>query len=309
MKILFIGKFDSYPWGEIPTEFFVADSLQKKGCKVICLDVDKLINGKPIEQNIKNDVDIVLFASGILQLPLEHFKSILGKIKAVKVLYTNDWIFLNKEREQIYLERLSYFDLLITSDSVDYKEYGIKQVRIPMACLPSYKFEPAPSEKLVFIGAVHYSKERREFLDKIRGCFGKLDVYGYCGNKNPIYGQELEKTIQRYKIVLGHNHINNSESYWSSRNYIIPGYGGFLITPYVEGLEKEFEDKKHIVWYNSFEECVDLIRYYLEHDEEREKIRKQGYEYVQKVHIWDIRIKEFVKFFKEVNKNAGVVRG
>lgn len=299
-KILFVGRFYPYSWKEIPTEFFIAEGLERNNWQVIRIDIDKLFNHDVANQIVtcSKNVDMVLFASGILKLSLEDFGWICNQVTTPKILYTNDWIFLDKEREKSYLERFPFVDLLITSDYVDYSKYEIKQIRISMACLPSHKFAPCPCWNLVFVGAVHYSKERKEFLDRIKDCFpNTLDIYGNCGTKDPIYGKELEEILQEYKIVLGHNCVS-SKGYWSSRNYIIPGYGGFLLTPYVEGLEEEFENKKYLVWFKDFEECTELIKYYLEHDKEREQIRRQGYEYTQKVHNWDSRIKEFIKVFK-----------
>ena len=301
MKILFVGKFNPYSWGEYPTEYFISEAFRKNGIVVVQVDIDKFSNYEVTKRIVQwsKDCDLVLFTSGILQLALSDFEWICNQIIIPKILYTNDWIFLDKEREKIYLERFPFVDLLITSDSFDYSKDGIKQIRIPMACLPSYEFNPMPQKDLVFIGAVHYSKERREFLDKISKCFGNLDIYGHCGNNTSVYTKELEVVLQRHRITLGHNCVN-SKGYWSSRNYIVPGYGGFLLTPYVAGLEEEFENKKHIVWYKDFEECVDLIAYYLKYADEREEIRQQGYEYTQKVHNWDNRAKEFARIFREI---------
>lgn len=299
MKILFVGEFIPYPSGEIPTEYFIAEALEKSGILVVRVDIRNISNYALTEQIVKGskECDLVLFASGILALSLEDFGWACGQVKVPKILYTNDWIFLTEERKRVYLEKFPYVDLLITSD---FEEYGIKQVRIPMACLPSYDFAPTFSNDLVFVGAVHYAEERKKFLDRIRDYFlVRLDIYGFCGNKDPVYGEKLEKVLQSYKIALGHNCISR-RGYWSSRNYIVPGYGGFLLTPYVEGLEEEFEDKKHVVWWKDVEECIDLIKYYLKNEDEREKIRKEGYEFTQRVHSWDSRIKEFIRVFEEI---------
>lgn len=299
MKILFVGKFNQYPWGEIPTERLLGSAISNY-CEVKELDIDSSGIVRQIIEEGKA-VDLVLFSSATLDLSLKDLGIIRKVLLIPLVLYTNDWIFLNKARAEIYLDRFWAFNALITTDSVDYSEYGVKQFyRIPMACLPSYKFKPSSLKSLVFVGASHYLKERREFLEKIRNCFpSSLDVYGYGGNKSPVYEKKLEEVIQGYKIVLGHN-CTNSRGYWSSRNYIIPGYGGFLLTPYVKGLGKEFKNKKHIIWYKDFDECVNLIRYYLVHDEEREKIRKQGYEFTQKVHNWSNRSKDFLRIFNKM---------
>jgi spore maturation protein CgeB len=76
------------------------------------------------------------------------------------------------------------------------------------------------------------------------------------------------------------------------------GRGGFMIHPYIKGLEREFEDKKHIVFYEygNFEQLKELIDYYLEHDAEREAIRKAGHELVKQNYTyrnrWEYILKE-----------------
>lgn len=73
------------------------------------------------------------------------------------------------------------------------------------------------------------------------------------------------------------------EYYWSDRVYETLGRGGFLIHPYIKGLEEEFTDGENFVFYEygNFEQLKEKIDYYLEHDAEREKIRKAGHEFVK----------------------------
>jgi spore maturation protein CgeB len=61
------------------------------------------------------------------------------------------------------------------------------------------------------------------------------------------------------------------------------GRGGFIIHPYVSGMEKEFTDREHLVFYEykNFKQLKELIDYYLKHDDERESIRLAGHELVK----------------------------
>ena len=71
--------------------------------------------------------------------------------------------------------------------------------------------------------------------------------------------------------------------YWSDRVYETLGRGGFLIHPYIKGLEEEFTDGENIVFYEygNWQQLKDKIDYYITHDDERERIRKAGHEYVK----------------------------
>ena len=298
MKILFIGTFYKTSFGEIPTEVFLSNALERADCDVKRLEVSITSQFiQKIKEKIK-EVDIVFCSSKIIRTNTEIF-SIFVDITKPKILYTNDWVFLDKTREQNYREKIKYIDYIISTDTTDYtKNFGIKKYwHIPMACLPSFGFNPSPQKDLIFTGYIGYSQDRKIFIEEIKKSFD-LIIYGV-GNKQPIYNKELEKTLQNYKIALGHNCVN-SPGYWSSRLYITIGFGGFFITPYIKLLEREFKNKKHLVWYKNLKEGKKLIRYYLEHNKEREKIRRQGYEYCQKNYNWDVRAKEFIKVFKEI---------
>lgn len=60
------------------------------------------------------------------------------------------------------------------------------------------------------------------------------------------------------------------------RNFEIPGCGGFLITDYVKGLEEFYQPDKDIVCYNTVDELVKKIRYYLENEDLRRQIASNG---------------------------------
>lgn len=55
---------------------------------------------------------------------------------------------------------------------------------------------------------------------------------------------------------------------------------GFVLVNYQEDIAKEFEDGKELVMFHSLEELLDKIKYYLSHEEERQKIAHTGYEKV-----------------------------
>ena len=55
---------------------------------------------------------------------------------------------------------------------------------------------------------------------------------------------------------------------------------GFVLVNYQEDLAREFEDGKELVMYRSLDEMVEKVQYYLEHEEERARIARAGYEKV-----------------------------
>jgi glycosyltransferase involved in cell wall biosynthesis len=71
--------------------------------------------------------------------------------------------------------------------------------------------------------------------------------------------------------------------------------GSFLLTDYVPSIDEIFEDGKHLVLYRTLDEAVDKAKYYLAHDDEREKIAQAGYEEVIKKHTIQHRVSRILE--------------
>jgi spore maturation protein CgeB len=68
--------------------------------------------------------------------------------------------------------------------------------------------------------------------------------------------------------------------------------GAFYLTGWIEELADLYEIGKEIVCYRSRAEMVDLARWYLAHDEEREKVRRAGHARAQRDHTWQRRFED-----------------
>lgn len=60
----------------------------------------------------------------------------------------------------------------------------------------------------------------------------------------------------------------------------IPGSGGFLLTCRTDEFEELLKDEVHCAYYDSYDDMIDKIKFYLKHPKLRDKIAKQGYDYV-----------------------------
>nr|HOO57656.1 glycosyltransferase [bacterium] len=83
------------------------------------------------------------------------------------------------------------------------------------------------------------------------------------------------------------------------RDFEGPACGAFYVVEYMPELEHFYEIGKEIVCYESKEDLAGKIKYYLEHEDEREAIRKAGYERAVKDHTWQKR-------FADVFRQAGI---
>jgi hypothetical protein len=96
------------------------------------------------------------------------------------------------------------------------------------------------------------------------------------------YQHDYVKVCRSSAIVLGINTVNSVALYFSNRTFITLASGGFHLTEYVPQLEEMFENKQHLVWYHSDEECLDLIAYYLKRPSVRARIAAQGRDFTRK---------------------------
>ncbi len=81
------------------------------------------------------------------------------------------------------------------------------------------------------------------------------------------------------------------------RNFEVPGSGGFLLTSAADHLDEYYRPGKEIAVFDDTTDLLEKIRYYLDHDKERERIRKAGYQRTIKEHTFEQR---FRRLFHEM---------
>lgn len=150
--------------------------------------------------------------------------------------------------------------------------------------------------EVIFVGSRGYHPEwqyRPQLIDWLKKTYG--DKFKHFGNDGlgVVRGEALNQLYGSSKVVVGDTLCLNFDypHYWSDRVYETLGRGGFMIHPYIKGMEDHFEDGKHLVFYEygDFNDLNSKIDYYLEHDTEREAIRLAGHEHVKKNHTYTNR--------------------
>jgi len=109
------------------------------------------------------------------------------------------------------------------------------------------------------------------------------------------WGAEMYRILHASKVSLNH-HIGIAGSFANNmRLYEATGVGTLLVTDWKDNLVDIFEPGKEVLAYHSPEECVELIRYCLEHDEEREAIAMSGQKRTLSEHTYFHRMQELVQ--------------
>ena len=140
---------------------------------------------------------------------------------------------------------------------------------------------------------------RGQLIDFLKHAYGdRFEHFGDTGQPE-IRHEKLNDLLATLKVTVCDTVY--SPYYWSNRIYETTGRGGFAVHYRVEGLSEEFEEFKHFIPYKlgNFKDLKNKIDFYLENDEEREKIRRAGLEHCHKNHTYTKRVEELLKTLKE----------
>lgn len=170
-------------------------------------------------------------------------------------------------------------------------------------CYPG-RPRPAYRSGVAFVGSwQHYHPEwpyRLQLIEHLKARWGRN--FRAWPRGRAVRERELNDLYASARVVVGDS-LNvgpagpfTATHYWSDRVYETLGRGGFLIHPFVEGLETEFVDGEHLRFYRygDFEELDHLIGYYLEHDEERRAIATAGQQHVKERYTYTHRMQQML---------------
>jgi len=109
----------------------------------------------------------------------------------------------------------------------------------------------------------------------------------------PAWGTEMYQVLRDSLLTL--NHHGNIPPYANNlRLYEATGVGTMLLTDWKPNLYEIFEPGKEVIAYRTAEECAELIKYYLEHENERREIARAGQQRTLRDHTYYNRLRELV---------------
>lgn len=112
---------------------------------------------------------------------------------------------------------------------------------------------------------------------------------------NRLSDEEMVRTYSKAKINLGFSTCGDTHQDKKRilqirlRDFEIPMSGGFYMVEYMAELAEFFNIGEEIVCYYDRDDLVEKIKYYLVHDEERERIRQAGRRRCLADHTWQKR--------------------
>lgn len=111
-------------------------------------------------------------------------------------------------------------------------------------------------------------------------------------HQGEAWGREMFSLLNRSKITVNRHSEAASTNANNMRLFEATGCGALLITDYKDNLNELFEIGTEVVAYRSPEECVALVRYYLQHPAEAERIARSGQQRTLRDHSYGNRMRK-----------------
>jgi spore maturation protein CgeB len=278
------------------------------------------MNNSFLELIKKENPDYVLFCLTYDEFDLDFFgkiREISPQTKLINLFSDDEWNFDNYSRYYA-----PFFDYLITvkKDLSDYNGDGIKNIQF-LYGVSEKEYKPQNLEKkydVSFIGTP--IRDRAEFMSFL--VKNKINVFvagsgweKYSDLKERYLGflnqEDFLKTINQSKInlILSKTAIEGKgkkDSHLKLRVFEFAACKSFGLIESTPGLVGFFKNKK--INFKTKEELLEKIKYYLAHEEEREKLANLSYSYFLK----NFTLKQrFLNLFEEISKqkNKGVKKG
>jgi spore maturation protein CgeB len=261
---------------------------------------------KEIAETFHPDLVLSIKGEAVKPRTIEWIKDKLGAKTAL--WYPDDPRFFNSLVKHI---APSYDHIFTASEkAIDmYKEIGCEKVHfLPFACEPTVHKRLIPSGEesisndldVVFVGI--YTRRRGKLIKALEKAGIKVEVYGpywrYFKRSNNVhdgvYGPEMVKVFNLAKMVLNIHMEDDLPYKVNMRTFEATGCGALLLTDYAYGMEEMFRVNEELVTYADEDELLELAKYYLHAEGEREAIGKKAQEKAYSKHTYEKRITELI---------------
>ena len=296
MRIAFFGKSKRHT----RTTTYIARALEREGHRLCWVNERK--RARLLGRRAAHALTLRRLARFQPEMVLIHANDVLTETFEAVVprqrtaLFTPDCWSLPLERKTLALARR--VDLLLTvapGQIPDFLAAGVRRAEfLAEACDPEAHHPVARprarfASDVAFIGktdagsprvaarAALVAKVCRRFDTRVYG--RGWEPLGITPRRQDVYPREYREICSAAKIVLGRDWTTDCAGYTSNRTWFTLGCGGFLLTSHSPGLEALVANHRHLVWYRSDDECLELIEYYLARPAERRRIAEAGRAY------------------------------
>lgn len=260
IKLAYIGNFVP----EHSTENHVRQAWEDRGHTVVRVQEGDDAAFASLMENM-HKVDLVLWTrTADLAAKWGHLKqlNLLAKANDLGVptvgFHLDRWWGLDREAA-VWQEPFFRCDYVITADGGHQEQFRsvlVNHIWLPPAVslFETEPIDPAPQFRspLAFVGSWRpgYHKEwkhRPQLVAYLERNYRNQVKFWPQPNQPSIRGEQLRQLYASVDVVIGDSClVGNATHYWSDRIPETVGRGGFLIHPYVQGLEDHFTIGEHL---------------------------------------------------------------
>ena len=209
-----------------------------------------------------------------------RFVERVQKMKGIKLLYFPDNLDRFGDLFSKYEQDYDFIFFAHKNEKIDNTRY----FHLPLAYDP-YTHFPVERKKRIDVAFVGTKHKDRAHIAKIPGIQIYGNEWGY--GINPIYSAKKRDIYARTKIMVNH-HVDGDTSP-NMRTFECLAMGTFILSDLVPG----YLDGG-MVKYNSFDDLLAKLDYYLEHEEERTSLSTMGRVLV-KPYTYELRMAEMME--------------
>jgi len=229
---------------------------------------------------ISKDYDVVLL--------IENYNNgwlpSISNFKGLKMFWSIDSHMI--PREHVMTCFSNKIDIVLNAIESHSKYFqGIKSYYLPNAYPDDLIDYKTNIQKITDVGFCGNIINRGDWIDSIPNI--KKDVF--------VIGDDMVNTVNSYKIHFNRN-LADDLNY---RTFETLGCKTFLLTNETENLRNLFKIGEHLDVYTTKQDLLDKVKYYLEHEDIRNKIAESGYNYVRENHTFVNRAQEILTIIKE----------
>lgn len=294
-------------------------------------------NKRLLDMVFREKPDICFFCLSKDEVKQETIKKITKESASVTLNWFTDdhWRFYNFSRH--WAPCFDWVITTDPKAVVKYRNIGYNNVIMSQWACNHFLYKPLRLPKIhdvTFVGQPHGNRKR--IIEEVRGTGINIECWGWGWPNGQIsFDRMLEvfsqskinicltnsstsgilKSIVSIFLVRNYNKkirlaspaswfdnvrfiLAKRRSQFKGRNCEVPGCGSFLLTQDADGLKECYVDGKEVVIFKDAKDLVVKIKYYLEHEEDRELIAKAGYERTMRDHTYE---KRFNEIFTKIN--------
>jgi hypothetical protein len=316
MRILFLGNFEA----EFSSENYYKKTFEKLGHEVFPAQ-EGMVNTETLKQWIAlYDIEMFFwvhthgwFTSGI--------ESVLSECRSrniPSVAYHLD-LYLGIQREHelktdpfFTVDHFFTVDKLMADwlnssghDSANGAAYAMGHF-LPAGVFEDDCFLGTPNHEkypheIIFTGSKGYHPEwpyRPRLINWLHENYGSRFGHYGGGGLPSVRGRELNNLYASAKIVIGDTLCKNFDYPWysSDRLFEVCGRGGFMIYPYITGLDEFYNgDELKTYHFKDFDQLQGIISFFLSSDDLRNEMKLKAFNRTKSEHTYTHRLKTILQ--------------